>query len=497
MILEKTMKSKSKLMSKPIQSVAMAMALMMPLNGIASIKKDMAEMFNSMGFETNHTKSGAFHSQSGGLVTGGSLSIRSPVSNLTPLNMQLPTISGGCGGIDLFSGSFSFANKEQFIQFVRNLGNNAAGVAFDLALKSLDPMIQDSIGGIRDLVNRVNGMNMSSCEAAKQLTGLAGEKLGASIASGCKASALSDGTADDAADSAWHCRLGSNLVSQSQKLNGNQNSPQASIVMTGGNVSYMALTQHYGNGKLSNADLDFYLSLVGTLVYSSPESAQKENIRAGSAYYPPTINPMTLLGKDKDGKSSADQEKINVELLVCRDGRKRKREVCVNQAGQIDSIKYEIKKVIGTIPNHIISNQSWTDNEVRTIAKYVNNSSYPILKMAVLDASGKSNYLSSDSMIDLIATDYLYQIIHKSSAVISKSLGNIQVRNQVETADLNLLFNNLTELKNSLGKASLEARQRVDGENEFKIAFQRFEEHFKEHFTVTYNSILFDSNNRL
>ena len=51
--------------------------------------------------------------------------------------------------------AFSFANKEQFIAFTRNLGNQAAGVAFDLALKALDPMIQDVNRCIRDMVNRI------------------------------------------------------------------------------------------------------------------------------------------------------------------------------------------------------------------------------------------------------------------------------------------------------------------------------------------------------
>ncbi|EMS6179619.1 conjugal transfer protein TraH, partial [Neisseria gonorrhoeae] len=136
--------------------LCLAASLALPINSSAGIEKNMADMFNSMGAEANYTEAGAFHGQSGSLYTGGGMSVRFPVSDISLGNIQLPSISAGCGGIDFFAGSFSFVNKEQFIQFTRNLGNNAAGVAFDLALKALDPMIQDAIGGIRDLVNYVN-----------------------------------------------------------------------------------------------------------------------------------------------------------------------------------------------------------------------------------------------------------------------------------------------------------------------------------------------------
>ena len=123
---------------------------------VPALRRIWLTLFNSMGAEANYSEAGAFHGQSGSLYTGGGLNVRNPVSDVSLANIQLPSISAGCGGIDFFAGSFSFVNKEQFIQFTRNLGNNAAGVAFDLALKALDPMIQDAIGGIRDIVNYVN-----------------------------------------------------------------------------------------------------------------------------------------------------------------------------------------------------------------------------------------------------------------------------------------------------------------------------------------------------
>lgn len=66
------------------------------------IEKNMADMFNSMGAEANYTEAGAFHGQSGSLYTGGGMSVRFPVSDISLGNIQLPSISAGCGGIDFF-----------------------------------------------------------------------------------------------------------------------------------------------------------------------------------------------------------------------------------------------------------------------------------------------------------------------------------------------------------------------------------------------------------
>ena len=121
-------------LKKPVLKLAIGLCFSLPLYAQAELNKDMADMFNSMGSETNYTQAGAFHGQAGSLYTSGSFSVRNPSSSLTPMNIQLPSIQAGCGGIDFFGGAFSFANKEQFIAFTRNLGNQAAGVAFDLAL---------------------------------------------------------------------------------------------------------------------------------------------------------------------------------------------------------------------------------------------------------------------------------------------------------------------------------------------------------------------------
>ena len=128
--------------SLPKSTVAVIAASLVAWSPVqASVESDMANMFNSMGANATYTTGGAYHSQSANVYVGGGMSARWGNKSLYPVEIQLPTVNSGCGGIDFFSGAFGFANKEQFVEFVRNLGNNAAGVAFDIALDSLDPLI--------------------------------------------------------------------------------------------------------------------------------------------------------------------------------------------------------------------------------------------------------------------------------------------------------------------------------------------------------------------
>ncbi|WP_425315793.1 conjugal transfer protein TraH, partial [Vibrio owensii] len=55
------------------------------------------------------------------------------------VNFQPPKISGGCGGIDFFAGSFSLINSDQLVQMGRAIAQGVPSYAFNLALTSVCP----------------------------------------------------------------------------------------------------------------------------------------------------------------------------------------------------------------------------------------------------------------------------------------------------------------------------------------------------------------------
>ena len=110
-----------------------------PVN--AQVGAELNDFFNDMGASANATGPTAYQGQSAGYYSGGNIWTRFPQKSVNPVNLQLPSIKAGCGGIDVFSGSFSFINTDEIVAMLKATANNALGFAFQLAIKSISPQI--------------------------------------------------------------------------------------------------------------------------------------------------------------------------------------------------------------------------------------------------------------------------------------------------------------------------------------------------------------------
>ena len=146
-------------------------------SAIANVSQSMQEWFNDIGAYGNVTGADAYRGQTMNFYTGGSLYLRTPVRNYSLASISPPSFRAGCGGIDLFAGSFSFINKEQFVALLRNIGNNAIGAAFNLALCSMSPDLCDLLKYLQDQVAKMNQLNVNSCQAAEGIVAAAGSLL--------------------------------------------------------------------------------------------------------------------------------------------------------------------------------------------------------------------------------------------------------------------------------------------------------------------------------
>ncbi|RME84469.1 MAG: hypothetical protein D6771_04475 [Zetaproteobacteria bacterium] len=178
----------------------------------AGLNGDLANFYRGLGAMTNVTPAGVYKSQAGGYYTGGGVYVRAPVRTVQLLQVSPPSLRAGCGGIDLYLGGFSFINKQQFIQMLRNIGNNAAGYAFMLALQSISPQIYSTISDMQRILRKANEMSINSCQAAQALVdGIAG-KLARSSQTLCQNWARNKGFASDQADAAQFCQNPANVA---------------------------------------------------------------------------------------------------------------------------------------------------------------------------------------------------------------------------------------------------------------------------------------------
>lgn len=138
-----------------------------------AVNDKMRQMF---GGNYNSTMPGAVSGATRGVITGGGISIRQPIKTRPHWSFDPPSISAGCGGIDLYGGNLSFPDKEQYIQMGRAIIGNIGGAAFKMALSQTCSLCDAVMSDIQDTVQALNFDNMSSCQIANQMVDVAANK---------------------------------------------------------------------------------------------------------------------------------------------------------------------------------------------------------------------------------------------------------------------------------------------------------------------------------
>ncbi len=130
----------------------------------ASLQQEMNQLFGAM---SQVNSPGVYHSQRRGIITGGGASIRYPIRQEHLISVVPPSFEAGCGGIDLFAGSLSFVNADQFIQLLRSVAANAKGYAFQLALGTMCEKCSQQMETLQKKVQQLNQYFGQSCQLAQ------------------------------------------------------------------------------------------------------------------------------------------------------------------------------------------------------------------------------------------------------------------------------------------------------------------------------------------
>lgn len=179
-----------------VMNRAILVALLLSVCALQSAKADIGDGLDSMYVVTGNEPS-IYQSQRRLGLDAGYLRVRAPVSTFNVVNFSPPRFDVGCGGLDLYGGSFSFINAEEFRQMLRQIGANALGYAFKLALSS---MCQDCEKNLTQLMNDIQEkmqMQVDSCKWAKGLVNSGAEALGFSVEQDYTLESAAEGTFAD------------------------------------------------------------------------------------------------------------------------------------------------------------------------------------------------------------------------------------------------------------------------------------------------------------
>ena len=151
-------------------SLALVLALTAAAPARADLGSDLDSFFNDLNF-ANVTQPGVYEGQSAGYFTGGGVFMRNPVRNYTLYSVQWPRFRAGSGGIDIFTGGFSFINASEFVDMLQNIGSAAISHAFLLALSTISPKIASVMEQVQTWAQKYGLNSINACEAGAKLVG--------------------------------------------------------------------------------------------------------------------------------------------------------------------------------------------------------------------------------------------------------------------------------------------------------------------------------------
>ncbi len=262
--------------SRKALTAALCLTVMLaaPARARASVEGEMQNFMTDMGAQANITGPSAYQGQSAGYYSGGTMWARFPQKNIQPFNIQLPHARAGCGGIDLFAGSFSFINTAELVAMLKATANNALGFAFKLAIDTISPEIGKVMDELAQKVQQMNQMNISSCETAQALVGGLWPTSDTASSVICEAIANAQGAVADWAKARQQCNNGG----QREALKAANSDPdmreQAGMP---GNYTWQALGKKYGG--FDTQFREFLMTLVGTVIYDPAGNSGKPRVQ--------------------------------------------------------------------------------------------------------------------------------------------------------------------------------------------------------------------------
>jgi conjugative transfer pilus assembly protein TraH len=381
-------------------------------SSLANVSQSMQDWFNDIGAYGNVTGADAYRGQTMNFYTGGSLYLRTPVRNYPLASITPPSFRAGCGGIDLFAGSFSFINKQQFVSLLRNIGNNAIGAAFNLALCSMSPDLCDLLKYLQDQVAKMNHLNVNSCQAAEGIVSAAG-------------SLLTDRTQEKEGKTAGaNLNLFGDVFESWDEWKKNRVSAKnirsaASNASAGyrelfepGNIVWRALSRVAG---VSDETKELLMSLTGTILVTPPGEHGDE--RARWTYLPG--GKLTFRQFVGDGGTAT----VNLPGLTCgADTAECLSPTFSDRAFTVTPFSRQVRTRIAAMRDKIIQRDAAGQSNLD--AALIGASSLPVWKMLAVSSSLPGGDRITEDYAQLIAVDVAYAYFTNLSKTLRNALQN-------------------------------------------------------------------------
>lgn len=373
----------------------------------ANLDNEIKGMFTDM---INVTPGGSYETQRRGVITGGGITMRNKVVNPNLISFVPPSARGGCNGIDMFAGSFSFINGAQFTQLARSIAQAAIGYAFQLAIEGMCPTCAQVISKLQSEIAKINALMRNSCEAGKAIVNATGLQNWAHERRR-EASTINTGLGfvDDYFNSEEK-----SASSPTQVLIQNGRSDEIT-----GNVVYEALTESNAASWFVNGDDQIkmtLMSLTGTLIISKKDDGSdvKYDFRQPIVKVRDLIEGGSIeIYKCESGEcllpSGGEKETITIQGM-----RSRAKAMVWGTGPQATGTGGIIRKMTSRDPNDVFT----ADEQ-----KFIEASSpgvYGLLRGA--SAEPQSAGLIADRLVDVVSSELTNRIVEEMYGVVDNAV---------------------------------------------------------------------------
>ena len=379
-----------------------------PLAYAADLNGEVNNMFNNLGSIGNYTAPGAFKGQTFNTYTGGNLYLRSPNKTYQLAAVQFPSAKGGCGGIDLFGGSFSHISATEFRNMLRNITAALPGIAFQLALEAVSPLLGGLTKWAKGLETWINNSRINSCETATALVASAAEAVGYDSQRACAKLAMQMGLETDIDAAMRRCASDSASILASARSSGDPNlAAQTPFV---GNFTWQALKSI---DTLDDPARELVMSIVGAVIFH-PESANRD---------PDYIGPsITTVAQLLYGQSDAGGGNVNLQVLRCNDYTNC--DVVTRSNSYVhEPLTKKVSDIMQLISDNIRTRTAIPNNSAAV--GFVNSTSLPVWRMLAIGNTIPGSGLA-EMMIgnyrEVVAADYAFTFLNQFANVAVSAL---------------------------------------------------------------------------
>jgi len=372
-------------------------------------------LFRMSGSEVNTSEGDLLYkSQASGYYTGGGgMVVRSPVKNAQFANIQLPNIQAGCGGIDIYTGGFSFITGQQLVDTMQAVLADSPGYAFMLGLESISPSALNTMRQMQSWANAVNGIGINSCETAASLVGAVWPANDMASQHICRTVSTSNPLYKDYIEGRHKCSGKSKGETQETKMAElYKDFPLGKDY----NIAWEALMQQPFFKDPGNKDLaEMYMTLVGTLVIKEGDS------------------PLPYFSKAEDQEFIGRLlEGGKIKKYSCRDSKCLDVLEVDTDISSTDSWIAKMRKYLLSIQKKIINDEPFEDSE----KGFLTTTKLPLLKfIIVLSAYHRGKIFNSeiDNIAMIVSWDIMAQIIMEAIETVRRGCLILREKNMYST----------------------------------------------------------------